>query len=318
MKGIYVLSPRVQVDFDEIWDYTAHRWGLDQAESYIRQVWDRIESLAAYPAIGQECADIRPGYYRISCGSQVLFYRLTTEGVDVVRILHERMDFERHFPWLLLAGAHTFRDGGPVGLLGMQTLPRRIDFVSMDHRMTSSARNASRWNPALYFVLGQLGWFACVLSAAKGFPLMGVVFVLVLIASHIIRAPQPLPELKLIGITALIGAVWESVLVAVGLLSYPSGMLVHGLAPYWLIALWALFAAQFNTTYIWLKSKLAVAALLGAITGPVSFHAGAALGALKFEKSWPAAPALALGWACLLPLIAVLSRQWDGIKAHSR
>jgi Protein of unknown function (DUF2878) len=142
-------------------------------------------------------------------------------------------------------------------------------------------------------------------------------FVMLLIAAHVTRASQPFQELKLVAATALIGAVWESALVAVRLLSYPSGILVHGLAPYWLVALWALFAAQFNTTYTWLKSRLPLAALLGAVAGPVSFHAGAALGALKFEKPWPAAAALALGWACLLPLVAVLSRRWDGIRARS-
>jgi hypothetical protein len=189
--------------------------------------------------------------------------------------------------------------------------------ASMYWRMTSIPRNASAWTSAIYFVSGQLGWFACTLSAARGFPWLGALVVLLLIAAHITRASQPFQELKLIAATALIGAVWESALGSVRLLSYPSGILVHGLAPYWLVALWALLAAQFNTTYTWLKSRLALAALLGAVAGPVSFHAGAALGALKFENPWPAAVALALGWACLLPLIAVISRHWDGVRTCS-
>jgi plasmid stabilization system protein ParE len=53
---------------------------------------------AARPAIGQECSDIRAGYYKISCGSHLPFYRLIAEGIDIVRILHERMDFARHIP----------------------------------------------------------------------------------------------------------------------------------------------------------------------------------------------------------------------------
>jgi antitoxin ParD1/3/4 len=54
-------------------DYTADRWGLDQAETYTRDIWQRIEEVAARPAIGQECSDIRAGYYKISCGSHLLF-----------------------------------------------------------------------------------------------------------------------------------------------------------------------------------------------------------------------------------------------------
>jgi toxin ParE1/3/4 len=47
--------------------------------------------------MGQDCSDIRAGYFKIPCGSHVCF-SLTGEGIDVVRILHERMDFERHIP----------------------------------------------------------------------------------------------------------------------------------------------------------------------------------------------------------------------------
>jgi toxin ParE1/3/4 len=98
MTGRFVLSPRAETDLDEIWDYTADRWGLDQAETYTRDIWQRIQAVAERPAIGQNCSDIRAGYYKISCGSHFLFYRLIAEGIDVVRILHERMDYDSHLP----------------------------------------------------------------------------------------------------------------------------------------------------------------------------------------------------------------------------
>jgi toxin ParE1/3/4 len=98
MTGRYVLSPRAQTDLDEIWAYTEDHWGLDQAETYTRDIWQRIEDVAERPTIGQDCSDIRAGYYKISCGSHFLFYRLIAQGIDIVRILHERMDFERHIP----------------------------------------------------------------------------------------------------------------------------------------------------------------------------------------------------------------------------
>ena len=34
MTGHFVFTPRAQSDLDEIWDYTADRWGLEQAETY--------------------------------------------------------------------------------------------------------------------------------------------------------------------------------------------------------------------------------------------------------------------------------------------
>jgi toxin ParE1/3/4 len=92
----YVLSPRAQADLSEIWDYSAARWGESQAEAHIRQIQAAIETIAADPRRGRSCADIRPGYSKFAVGSHVLFYRQGEAGVDVVRILHQRMDFDRH------------------------------------------------------------------------------------------------------------------------------------------------------------------------------------------------------------------------------
>jgi toxin ParE1/3/4 len=98
MTGRFVLSPRAQTDLEEIWDYTADRWGLDQAETYTRALWQRIEAVTVNPAMGEDCSVIRAGYRKIPCGSHVLFYRVIGDGIDVVRILHERLDYERHIP----------------------------------------------------------------------------------------------------------------------------------------------------------------------------------------------------------------------------
>lgn len=167
----------------------------------------------------------------------------------------------------------------------------------------------------IYFVLGQLGWFACVLGAAAGRSWIGIGVCALLVTLHLLRVARPLEELKLLGAVMLIGGTWESVIVRFGFLTYPNSTLPEGLAPAWLFTLWVFFAAQFNTTYTWLKTRLVAAAVLGVTAGPLSFRAGAALGALHFAKPLPAAVTLGLGWAVLLPVITVLSRRWDGVKS---
>lgn len=169
------------------------------------------------------------------------------------------------------------------------------------------------WRSLVYFLIGQAAWFACVLSAARGLPWLGTMLVSTLVALHVWRAARPIEEFKLLLSVVFIGAVWESVLVFSGAINYPSGMLIPRVAPYWIPALWALFAAQFNTTYRWLKTRIWLAPIVGAIAGPLSFRAGAELGALNFGKPLVAAMALAGGWAILLPVIVVLSRRWDGL-----
>ena len=96
MTGHYTLSPRAQNDLDEIWIDTVKRWGIAQAEFYIRQIGLDIAIVAAQPAMGRVCSEVRAGYYKYPSGSHVLFYRAIERGVDVVRILHKRMDFARH------------------------------------------------------------------------------------------------------------------------------------------------------------------------------------------------------------------------------
>jgi toxin ParE1/3/4 len=92
----HVLSPRAQADIADIWDYTVGRWGIDQAELYLRQIQAGIEAVAAEPGLGASCDYIRTGYRKSPVGSHMLFYRIVDDGIDVVRVLHRRMDFGRH------------------------------------------------------------------------------------------------------------------------------------------------------------------------------------------------------------------------------
>ena len=93
----YVVSPRARADLEDIWDYTAERWGPSQAEEYIRLLQHAIETVADNPRKGRSCDEVREGYRKYSVGSHVLFYRSIKVGIDIVRVLHGRMDFERHF-----------------------------------------------------------------------------------------------------------------------------------------------------------------------------------------------------------------------------
>ena len=92
----FVVSPRAQVDLEKIWNYTAARWSDQQAEGYIREIWQAIEVVAADPRKGRACDDVRAGYRKHLVGAHVLFFREIDAGIDVVRILHQRIDFERH------------------------------------------------------------------------------------------------------------------------------------------------------------------------------------------------------------------------------
>ncbi len=124
----------------------------------------------------------------------------------------------------------------------------------------------------------QLGWFACVLGGANGLALTGTLTVMVVVGMHLALARRPGPEALLIAVAATIGLAWDSMLVALGLMSYPSGSFAPGLAPHWIVAMWALFATSLNLSMSWLKGRPRLAALFGAVGGPLAYLSGARLG----------------------------------------
>ena len=92
----YRLTPAAQRDLSSIWDYTAERWDQRQAETYVLEIKAAIERIAAQPERGRACDDIRAGYRRYAIGTHLIFFRERDDGVDVIRILHQRMDPTRH------------------------------------------------------------------------------------------------------------------------------------------------------------------------------------------------------------------------------
>ncbi len=92
----YTLSPAAQGDLSEIWDYTAKHWGEAQAERYARSIQATCEGLSDGTLVGLSAEDIRAGYRKIAAGSHVMYYREREGTLEIVRILHRRMDVSRH------------------------------------------------------------------------------------------------------------------------------------------------------------------------------------------------------------------------------
>ena len=92
-----VLSPKAKADLSEIWDYTYSEWGVEQAEKYVRDLWTVMQEQTSDYTKSVDIGDVRKGYRKVRTGSHVIFFKVTRNGViDVVRILHQKMDFDRH------------------------------------------------------------------------------------------------------------------------------------------------------------------------------------------------------------------------------
>lgn len=96
MATSYRLTPAAQRDLSSIWDYTEQNWSAEQAERYVPEIRAAIERIADDPERGWACDEIREGYRRYAIGSHRVYFVVRDDGVDIIRILHQRMDPERH------------------------------------------------------------------------------------------------------------------------------------------------------------------------------------------------------------------------------
>ncbi len=92
----YVLSAESEQDIIDIYLYSIEHFGLSRADEYIADLYERFSAIAADPEIGKSCDDVVQGLRRMRCTSHVIYYRLRTRDVFVLRLLHARMDPGRH------------------------------------------------------------------------------------------------------------------------------------------------------------------------------------------------------------------------------
>jgi len=90
------LAPKARKDLAGIWTYSADRWSEEHADRYLALLNREIVAVALKPQLGRTCNDIRAGYFKRAAGSHAIFYRVTGDGIEVVRVLHQRMDPARH------------------------------------------------------------------------------------------------------------------------------------------------------------------------------------------------------------------------------
>lgn len=89
------LSPAAQRDLDGIWDYSEEKWGSQKAQEYVGTIRNTLTAIASGKR-NTRPVSVREGYFKCSVGSHVVFYRTDDLFLNVVRILHQRMDAERH------------------------------------------------------------------------------------------------------------------------------------------------------------------------------------------------------------------------------
>lgn len=91
----FIINEKALEDLNNIWIYTAETWSVVQANRYYNLIMDEIEFVADNFETSKDFGDIRKDYRYSKVKSHLIFCkRVGNSEMEVVRILHERMDLK--------------------------------------------------------------------------------------------------------------------------------------------------------------------------------------------------------------------------------
>ena len=94
--GVYKLSEESKSDIAGIYEYGIEKFALDQAQDYLLGLHDLFQTLSDNVNIGRDASEFFPSLKRFMYRSHMIFYLQTDSGIFIVRVLSQRMDYERH------------------------------------------------------------------------------------------------------------------------------------------------------------------------------------------------------------------------------
>ena len=78
-----------------IWRYTAERWSADQADFYYDGIADSFEGIAAGLIMGLPIST-RRNIQKYLFRSHAIYFRVSNNTVQIIRVLHQSMDERQH------------------------------------------------------------------------------------------------------------------------------------------------------------------------------------------------------------------------------
>lgn len=164
------------------------------------------------------------------------------------------------------------------------------------------------------FAAFQVGWFACVLGAAREHEHVGPFVVLAILAAHfaITRDRRGAAVLSLCSLA--VGLAVNTILQASGSVVAPGPIT----GPAWLLALWPLFAMLFDESMSWLRGRYALAAILGAVGAPLSYWGGERAGALRLGTRPLDFVLIAATWSVAMLVLLACQAKYAPLTARAR
>ena len=160
----------------------------------------------------------------------------------------------------------------------------------------------------IFNIIGfQACWWACVLGVKYSLPYLGPILMSIFLIIHFLYYTLNHNEYIFIAISTLLGTLVDSLFLNTNLIQY-NGLTFNFIAPLWIIAMWAGFAATVNHSLIWLKDKYFLSFILGATSGPLSYAAGLKFEAIDFTLTYLSVGILSVSWGVIVPSIFYINK----------
>lgn len=91
------LTEIARADLASIRRYSTRTWGPDRTTHYMDALRDTMKGLVRGAVIPRARDDLRPGLLMATSGRHSIFFEADDFRILVVRVLHDRMDYRRHF-----------------------------------------------------------------------------------------------------------------------------------------------------------------------------------------------------------------------------
>jgi len=94
----YYLTNKAVDDLATIWDYTYDKWSENQADKYYLLLLNSCQEIADNPNLGKKYDNVTEKLLGFKSNQHIIFYQIiSNKEVEIIRILHGRMDLKSKF-----------------------------------------------------------------------------------------------------------------------------------------------------------------------------------------------------------------------------
>ena len=92
----YIISTEAIRDMEQILDYLANT-NINAGEKFLEEFSKKCRYLTQFPLMGRSYREIRPYLRGLPMKNYIIFYRLTEQGLEIMRVVKGERDLDALF-----------------------------------------------------------------------------------------------------------------------------------------------------------------------------------------------------------------------------